>query len=153
MLPDLVMFSIISSEFPLDVHISICVVPLKYLMQFLAGINTKQFWNITEEKYFAPLKILNLFIKSFVNSFVNIALTFFASSFNSSLLDVKSFSSLSKSVFFTKLAISFSLAKLACLSLAVKKFDINWSHSWVVMCLSWSWSVLILFSVWLVFAL
>ena len=36
-------------------------------MYFLAGI--------PEGKYFAPLRILNLFIKSFANSFVDIALT------------------------------------------------------------------------------
>ena len=49
---------------------------LKYLMYFLAGINTKQFWKVIEEKYFAPLRILNLFIKSFVNHFVDIAFIF-----------------------------------------------------------------------------
>ena len=41
--------------------------PLKYLIYFLAGINTKYFQNIPEEKYFAPLITLNLFIKSFVD--------------------------------------------------------------------------------------
>ena len=61
---------------PLDFHETIRVVPLKYLMYFLVGINTKWFWNISEEKYFASLRILNIFIKSFVNSFVDIALTF-----------------------------------------------------------------------------
>ena len=35
------------------------------------------------KKHFAPLRILNLFIKSFVNSFVDISLTFSDSSFNS----------------------------------------------------------------------
>ena len=34
-------FSIFSSEIPLDFHESIRVVPLKYLMYFLAVINTK----------------------------------------------------------------------------------------------------------------
>ena len=62
--------------------------PLKHLICFLAGINTKQFLNIPEEKDFAPLRILNLFIKSFVNFFVDTALTFFDSSFNSFLFDV-----------------------------------------------------------------
>ena len=74
---DLVMFSIFSSNIPLDFHESIRVEPLKYLMYFLAGVNTKQSWNITEKKYCAPLWILNLFIKSFVNPFVDIALAFF----------------------------------------------------------------------------
>ena len=41
---------------------------------FLVGIN--------EEKYFAPLRILNLFIKSLVNPFVDIVLAFFDSSYN-----------------------------------------------------------------------
>ena len=67
--------------------------------------------------------MLNLFIKSFVNHFVDIGLTFFYSSFNSFLFDVTSFSSLSKSVFLTKLAISFLLAKFTCFSLAVKLSD------------------------------
>ena len=49
-------------------------------MHFLAGINTKLFWNIPEEKYFAPLKILYPFIRSFVKPFVDIALTFSDSS-------------------------------------------------------------------------
>ena len=57
-------------------------------MYFLAGINTKQFWNIPEEKFFALLRILNLFIKSFVNPFVDVALTLFDISFNSFLFEV-----------------------------------------------------------------
>ena len=88
LLPDLVIFSIFSSDIPLDFHESIWVKPLKYLMCSLAGIITKLSWYITEEKYFAPLRILNLFIKSFVNPFVNIAWTFFDSLFNSFYLNV-----------------------------------------------------------------
>ena len=42
----------------------------------LAIINTKKISNIPEENFFAPLRILNFFIKSFVNRFVDIALTF-----------------------------------------------------------------------------
>ena len=80
--------------------------------------------NIPEEKYFAPLRILNLFIKPFVNPFVDVALAFFDSSFNSFLFEVTflfNFFSLSlKSVFFTKLAISILLAKFVCANLAVK---------------------------------
>ena len=68
-------------------------------MYFLAGIDTKYFWNIPEEKYIAPLRILNLFIKSFVNPFVDTTLIFFDSSFNSFLFEV-TFILLSKSVFF-----------------------------------------------------
>ena len=51
---------------------------------FLAGIFTKQFWNIPEEKYFAQLRRLNLYIKSFVNPFADIAFIylFFESLFN-----------------------------------------------------------------------
>ena len=56
-------------------------------MYSIAGINTKLFWNIPKEKYFAPLRMLNLFIKSFVNPFLDIALTFFGSSFNLFLFD------------------------------------------------------------------
>ena len=56
-------------------------------MYSIAGINTKLFWNIPKEKYFAPLIMLNLFIKSFVNPFLDIALTFFGSSFNLFLFD------------------------------------------------------------------
>ena len=106
----------------------------------MTGINTKQFWTIPEEKYCAPLRILNLFIKSFVNLFVDIAWTFFDDSFNSFLFDAIFFSLLSKSVFFfTKLAISFLLAKFACFILAVTFSDVNLIHSWVVIYLSWSW--------------
>ena len=64
-------------------------------------------------------------IKSFINPFVNITLTFYDSSFNSFLFDVTSFSLLSKSVFFAMLAISFLLVKFACFSLAVKFSDVN----------------------------
>ena len=69
-------------------------------MYSIAGINTKPFWNIIKEKYFAPLRMLNLFIKSFVNPFLDIALTFFGSSFNLFLFDATFFSLLSKSVNF-----------------------------------------------------
>ena len=40
LLSDLVAFSILSYDIPLDFHDSIRVVPIKYLMYFLAGINT-----------------------------------------------------------------------------------------------------------------
>ena len=53
LLSDLVIFSVFPSKVLLDFHKSIQVVPLKYLMYFLAGINTKQFWNIPEEQFFA----------------------------------------------------------------------------------------------------
>ena len=43
---DLVIFSINSSDIPLDFHDSILAVPLKYLMYFLAGINANKIWNI-----------------------------------------------------------------------------------------------------------
>ena len=75
-LSDLVIFSIFSYDIPLDFHELIPVVPLKYFIYFLDAINTKFFWKITEEKHFSTLKILNLFIKSLVSPFVNIAWTF-----------------------------------------------------------------------------
>ena len=82
-----------------------------------------------EEKYFAPLRILYLFIKSFVNRFVDISLTFSDSSFNSfstntcfDLFEVTfifRFISLSStSVFLTRLAISL-LDKFAYFNLAL----------------------------------
>ena len=77
LLSDLVVFSIYSPDISLDFHEIIRVVPRKYLTYFLSGINAKFFWNIPKEKYFAPLIILNLFIKSFVNPFVDIAFKFF----------------------------------------------------------------------------
>ena len=40
LLSDFIIFSIFSSDNPLDFHESIRVVPLKYLMYFLTGINT-----------------------------------------------------------------------------------------------------------------
>ena len=45
-------------------------------MYSLAGINTKELCNFPEKKDFALLRVLNLFIKSFVNPFVDIALNF-----------------------------------------------------------------------------
>ena len=88
---DLVIFSTLSSNIPLDFLKQIWVVPWKYLTYFIAGINTKQFWNIPKEKYFAPLIILNLPNRSFVNPFVDITVTFFDSSFNSFLFDLTFF--------------------------------------------------------------
>ena len=41
-----------------------------------------------EKKYVAPLRKLNLFIKSFINPFVDIALIFSDNSFNSFLFEV-----------------------------------------------------------------
>ena len=41
LLPNLVIFSIFSADIPLHFYESIRVVPLKYLMNFLAGINAK----------------------------------------------------------------------------------------------------------------
>ena len=64
------------------------------------------------------LRILNSFI-NFVGPFVDIALTFFDSSFNSFLFDVKFFSSLSK------VTITVLLANFACFSLAVKVSDVT----------------------------
>ena len=57
--------------------------------------------------------MLNVSIKSFVNPFVDIALTIFDSSFNSFLFDVTSLSFFSKSVFFSKVAILLLIAKFA----------------------------------------
>ena len=78
--------------------------------------------------------MLNLFIRSFVNPFADIALTFlivhlihFHMNF-----DTTSFSLLSKSVLFTKPAISLLLNKFACLNLAVKLSDVNLLNSGVV---------------------
>ena len=138
LMSDLVIFSILSSDF----HDSIWVVPVKYLMYFLTGKNTEQFWNIHEEKYFAPLRILNLFIKYFVNHFVDISLTFFDSSFNWFLFDVASFSLLSKSVLFTKLALPLLLAKFARFNLKAKSSPLRLLNSGVVIYLSWLWSVI-----------
>ena len=107
-------------------------------MYFLAGINTEKFRNILEEKYFALLRILNLFLQSFVNTFFDIVLTFFNSSFTSFLFDVTSFSLLSKSAFLAKLAISFLPATFACFSLTVKFSDVDLTNYWVVIYLSWS---------------
>ena len=115
MLSHSVIFSKFSSDIPLDFR----VVPLKYLIYILAIIDTKKISNIPEEKYFTPLRILNLFIKSFVNRFVDIALTFF-SSFDSFLF---------QSTFFTKLVKSFLLTKFTCANLAVKFSALNFLDS------------------------
>ena len=80
--------------------------------------------------------MLKLSIKSFVNPFVDIALTFFDSSFDSFLFDVISFSLLTKFVLFTKLAISLWLAKFAHFNLKSKISPVNLLHSRVVIYLS-----------------
>ena len=56
-------------------------------------------------------------------------------------------------MFFTKLAIYFLLATFAFFSIAVKLSAVNLLNSSVVIYLSWSWSVGILFSVSLIFVL
>ena len=71
-----------------------------------------------------------------MKSFVDIALTFLDSSFNSFLFDVTSFSLLSKSVCLTRLAISFLLAKFVGFSLTAKFSDVNLLNSLVVIYLS-----------------
>ena len=119
--------------------------PVKYLMYFLASINTEKFWKIPEEKYIAPLRILNL-------PLVDIALTFFDSSFNPFLFDVTYFSLLSKSVFFKKLAISILLATFALFNLKSKIAAVNLLNSGVVIHSSWLW-LAIFFSNSLIFVL
>ena len=99
-------------------------------------------WNIPKEKYFSPLRTLNLFIKSFVNPFVDIALTFFDSLFI--LFYVTSFSLLPKSVIFTKLAMSLLLAKFARNKLKSRVSVVNSSTSGAVIYLSRLWSVIFL---------
>ena len=126
--------------------------PVKYLMYFVASINTEKFWKIPEENYIAPLRILNLPVKSLVNPLADIALTFFDSSFNSFLFDVTSFSLLSKSVFFKKLAISILLATFALFNLKLKIAAVNLLNSGVVIYSSWLWSA-IFFSNSLIFVL
>ena len=73
--------------------------------------------------------MLNLFVESFANLFVDIALTFLDNLFNSFLFNVVSFSLLSKSAFFTKLVISLLLAKYCGFSLAVKLSNVNLVYS------------------------
>ena len=63
------------------------------------------------------------------------------------------FSLSSKSVFFTKLVILFLLVKFACALLAEKYSTANLLNSWVVIHLSWSWSVVIFISISVIFVL
>ena len=118
-------------------------------MQFLSDINVKWLWNIPEEKYFTPLSILYPFIKSLVSSFVDIVSTFFDSSFSlfSTSTCLVSFDLTflfqffylsSKSIFFTKLVISFLLAQLSCANLAAKPSAINLLNH--VLVIYWLWS-------------
>ena len=72
-----------------------------------------------------PLRIL-IYIKYFVNPFVDIAFTYFNSLFISFLVKVTVFSFPSKLVFFTKLAISFSIAKFAWFSLALNSLMLTY---------------------------
>ena len=112
-------------------------------MYLLTGIDTNYFWNISEEKYFVPLRILNLSIKSSVHLFVDLASTFLDSSFSSFLFDGTSLSLLSNSVLFTKLAISLLVAKFARFNLKSKTSAVNLLNSGVYLIyLSWLWSVI-----------
>ena len=106
------------------------------------------------EKYFTPSRILNLFIKSFANSFAGIDLIFSDSSFNIFSTSTcfflskgtclfKYLSLLSQSVFLAKLAIIFLHAKFAFATLVVKFSDVNLLNSWIVIYLLWS--IVILF--------
>ena len=70
MLSNVVIFSILCSDSPLDFHDKTWDALVKNLKYFLDVENIKQLCNIPEEKYFAPLRILYPFIKSFVNAFV-----------------------------------------------------------------------------------
>ena len=56
---------------------------VKNLKHFLYEKCIKLFCNVPKEKYLAPLRTLYPFIKTFVNPFVDIAWTFFNSSFDS----------------------------------------------------------------------
>ena len=125
------LLSILSSDILLDFQDSIRVVPVKHYFFFswyIYYIILKYSW----KKYVAPLRILNLFIKSSVNPFVNIASTFFRDSFNSFLFDVISFISLSKSVLLKKLLMSLLLARLARFNLKAQIFALNLLNSGVV---------------------
>ena len=51
-------------------------------MYLLAVINTTYFCHMRREKYFAALRLMYLFIKSFANHFVDVSLTFSDSSSN-----------------------------------------------------------------------
>ena len=120
---------------------------IQYIYWLIKILN--KFCNIPEQKYFAPLGILYLFIKSLVIPFVDIASTFFDSLFNSFctstcfvLFEVtfllKLFSLSSKFVLFTKLPISLLLAKFAHANLAAKFSDVNLLNYWVIIYLVWS---------------
>ena len=111
-------------------HELLRVVPLKYFMYFLAGINTKQFLNILEEKIFGPWKFLCPFSKSLASSF-----SFFFCSSWKSILPILFL------ILNIKLPISFLFAKSSCPNLAVKFSDVNLLNPWAIIYLSWSWSV------------
>ena len=124
----------------------------KILIYFLAGINTKEFWNILKEKYFAPLRIMSWFINYFANPFFDTALTCFDSLFNSFLFYVTSFSLLSKSFFLTKLTIALLPAKFYRFNLKANISAVNLLNFEVVIYLSWLWPVMF-FSILLTFVL
>ena len=71
------------SDIPLDFHEQIYWMLLKNSVYLLAYINTKKFRNTPEEEYFAHLRILYPFIKSFVNPLADINPTFSDSSSSS----------------------------------------------------------------------
>ena len=104
-------------------------------MYFLVTINTKQFWIIPKEKYIPP--------------FVDIALAFFDSLFNSFLFDGTYFSLLLKYVLFTKLATSLLLAKFACFDLAAIFSNVNLLNARVAIYLSWLWSAIFFLISWI----
>ena len=103
-------------------------------MYFLSGINTKKLWDIPEENYFPPLRILNLFIKSFVNPFLDIAWTFFDSSANSFLTSIGHVL-LEVIILFKCFRLSSKFYDI-CADLAAKVSDVNFLNSGVVIYLS-----------------
>ena len=119
LLSDLVIFSIFSSAIPMNFYKSIRVVPIfnVFFSCYKYYIILKYSWI----KIFSSIKNTKFIYQIFVYPFVDIAYTFFDRLYNSYLFE------------------------FAYFSLAVYFSDVNLLNSWVVIYLSWSWSVVILF--------
>ena len=71
MLSDVVISFILSSESPIDFHDKTFDVLVKNLKYFIFEKYIKLFYNVLEEKYLVPLRILCSFIKIFFDSSFN----------------------------------------------------------------------------------
>ena len=140
-------FLILSPDIPLDVIEENFYFISKVSKAVRKWLKYQKFCDPFSVKYFAPLKILYLSIKSFVSSFVDISLKLFSFFSTSKFFYLKQLFVLiftvfsSKYVFFSKSAISSLVAKFAYFNVSAKCSLVHLLLSLVVIYLSF-WGVI-----------